>query len=98
MKTWKSSCLFASLAILLCATAALAQDRGTPEQQAACAPDAFRLCASSIPDPDRTENCLRQQKVRLSSACRALFDQHTGAADVARETKAGGARASVTRF
>ena len=31
-------------------TAAVAQqNRGTPEQQAACAPDAFRFCGSYIP-------------------------------------------------
>ena len=41
-----------ALAVLLCATAASAQEnRGTPEQRAACAPDAFRLCVSYIPDP-----------------------------------------------
>ena len=38
------------LALLLCATTASAQDnRGTPEQRAACAPDAIRLCSSYIP-------------------------------------------------
>ena len=38
------------LALLLCATTASAQDnRGTSEQRAACAPDAFRLCSSYIP-------------------------------------------------
>ena len=37
------------LALLLCATTASAQDdRGTPEQRAACAPDALRLCTSYI--------------------------------------------------
>ena len=40
----------AVLAVLLCVTAASAQDnRGTPEQRAACAPDAFRLCAGYFP-------------------------------------------------
>jgi hypothetical protein len=42
----------AVVAALLCATTASAQEnRGTPEQRAACAPDAFRLCAGYIPDP-----------------------------------------------
>jgi hypothetical protein len=37
------------LAACISHTTALAQeDRGTPEQQAACAPDAFRLCSSYI--------------------------------------------------
>ena len=64
------------LALLLCATAASAQDnRGTPEQRAACAPDAFRLCSSYIPDPTRVEYCLRQNKPDLSDACRSVFEQ-----------------------
>jgi hypothetical protein len=42
----------AMLSVLFCATTAFAkEDRGTPEQRAACAPDAFRLCSSYIPDP-----------------------------------------------
>ena len=70
---------FVLFAALLCATAVFAQDnRGTPEQRAACTPDAFRICASHIPDPTRVEQCLRQNKPDLSEACRALFDQVTG--------------------
>jgi hypothetical protein len=42
----------AVVAALLCVIPAAAQEnRGTPEQRAACAPDAFRLCAGYIPDP-----------------------------------------------
>ena len=94
----KFNCFFAAaLATLLCATTAFAQDRGTPEQRAACAPDAFRLCSSYIPDPDRVESCLRQQKARLSSPCSALFEQHTGAAETTRP-KLGDARVPTTMF
>jgi hypothetical protein len=71
----KSPC-FAMLAVLLCATAASAQEnRGTPEQRAACTPDAFRLCIGYIPDPTRVEQCLRQNKSDLSDACRLVFEQ-----------------------
>ena len=66
----------AVVAALLCATTAAAQeDRGTPEQRAACAPDAFRLCAGYIPDPTGVEHCLRQNKSDLSDACRSVFEQ-----------------------
>ena len=69
----------AVLAALLCTCAATAQEnRGTPEQRAACAPDAFRLCAGYIPDPTRVEQCLRQSKSDLSEACRSVFEQSTG--------------------
>jgi hypothetical protein len=68
------------LAVLLCATTASAQEnRGTAEQRAACAPDAFRLCMSDIPDPTRVEQCLRQNKSDLSVACRPVFEQSAGA-------------------
>jgi hypothetical protein len=63
-------------ATLLCVTSASAQEnRGTPEQRAACAPDAFRLCAGYIPDPNRVEQCLRQNKSDLSDVCRSVFEQ-----------------------
>ena len=69
----------ALLAALLCATTASAQEnRGTPEQRAACASDAFRLCAGYIPDPARVEQCLRQSKLDLSDACRLVFGQSVG--------------------
>lgn len=65
------------------AGAAFAQeDRGTPEQRAACAPDAFRLCASYIPDATNVEACLRQRKSDLSEGCRAVFEHAAAAASV----------------
>jgi hypothetical protein len=65
-----------ALAVLLCATSAYAQEnRGTSEQRAACAPDAFRFCVGYIPDPTRVEDCLRQNMSDLSDACRAVFEQ-----------------------
>ena len=60
------------------------ENRGTPEQRAACAPDAFRLCASYIPDATNVETCLRQRKSDLSDACRSVFE-HAAAAS-ARHT------------
>jgi len=64
-----------ALAILLCATTASAQESpGTPEQRAACAPDAFRLCIRYIPDPTSVEQCLRRNELDLSEACRSVFE------------------------
>jgi hypothetical protein len=69
----------AVLAALLCVTTASAQENhGTPEQRAACAPDAFRLCSSYIPDPTGVEQCLRQNNSDLSNACRLVFEQSAG--------------------
>ena len=68
-----------ALAVLLCATTASAQEnRGTSEQRAACAPDAFRFCVGYIPDPTRVEYCLRQNMSDLSDACRSVFEQSAG--------------------
>lgn len=62
----------------ICGTAALAQEnRGTPEQQAACTPDAFKFCSSYFPDPTKVESCLRQRKPDLSNACRSVFESGT---------------------
>ncbi len=58
------------------------EHRGTREQRAACAPDAFRLCASYIPDATNVEACLRQRKSDLSDACRAVFEQAAAPASV----------------
>ena len=68
-----------ALAVLLCATTASAQEnRGTPEQRAACAPDAFRHCVGYILDPTSVEQCLRQNISDLGDACRAVFEQSAG--------------------
>ena len=76
---WKTRCTIQALAIALCATAASAQDnRGTPEQRAACTPDAFRLCAGYIPDAAGVELCLRQNRAALTDACRSVFEQSDG--------------------
>jgi hypothetical protein len=49
------------------------ENQGTPEQRAACSPDAFRLCGSYIPDPTSVESCLRQKQSELSPPCRSVF-------------------------
>lgn len=74
--------LLAAAAVLACGTSAVAQqNRGTPEQQAACASDAFRLCSSYIPDPTEVAGCLRQRRQELSGSCRSVFEQAEGAAE-----------------
>jgi hypothetical protein len=63
---------------LACATSlapapAAAQNRGTPEQQQACQPDAMRLCSEFVPDVDRITACMIKNRIRLSPACRVVF-------------------------
>jgi hypothetical protein len=45
----------------------------TPEQRAACTPDAFRLCASDMPNVSAITACMRKNRSSLSSACKAVF-------------------------
>jgi hypothetical protein len=77
--------LVVMLAALFANGTAFAQEnRGTAEQRAACAPDAFRLCMSYIPDATSVEGCLRQRKSDLSDACRSVFEH--GAATTSART------------
>ena len=48
-------------------------NRGTPEQQQACQPDAMRLCSEFVPDVDRITACMVKNRMRLSQPCRAVF-------------------------
>jgi hypothetical protein len=80
MKSKRTAQCMVILATLLTLTpAVLAQDRrGTPEQRAACTPDAFRICGSYIPDPTKVQRCLSLNKSDLSDACRSVFEQSAG--------------------
>ncbi|MGA2636378.1 hypothetical protein [Methylocella sp.] len=51
-----------------------AQEQGTPEQRAACTPDAFSLCHAYIPDAERVKNCLIEHVNELSPPCREVFE------------------------
>jgi hypothetical protein len=79
----KKQMILSGLVLAALGTAAFAQEeRGTAEQRAACTSDAFRLCASYIPDATNVEACLRQRKSDLSQACRAVFEHAAAAASV----------------
>ena len=63
------------LCLVTASTAALASDRGSAEDQLACTPDVYRLCAGNIPDEDAITECLRQHKPQLGAGCRAVFSR-----------------------
>jgi hypothetical protein len=55
---------------------ALAQQHGgSPEDQLACTPDVYRLCAGDIPDEDDIVACLQRKKSQLSAGCHAVFSR-----------------------
>jgi len=70
----------AALALLVVGSASVsAQEgpeyRGTQDQQMACMGDVFRLCSSEIPNVSRIVGCLQRERLQLTAACRAVFDQ-----------------------
>ena len=60
------------LALTFASSPAAAQ-QWTPEQRAACEPDAMRLCQQYVPDVDRVRACMMHYRRYLSPACRAVL-------------------------
>jgi len=60
------------LALAFASLPAAAQ-QWTPQQRAACEPDAMRLCNQYIPDVQRTSACMSHYRRYLSPSCRAVF-------------------------
>ncbi len=65
----RSAAMLASLAFL--STPTLAQ--GTAEERSACMGDAFRFCASDIPNVSKIEACLIKNMGQLSKGCQEEF-------------------------
>ena len=50
--------------------------QGTPEEQAACSPDATKFCSDAIPDTFRVLACLQQNRTRIRKVCLAVLESH----------------------
>jgi hypothetical protein len=61
----------------------------TPEEQAACQPDAFRLCGSEIPDIERVKACMIARRAQLSPECKRFFRADPPAPDTVAAPPAG---------
>ena len=70
--------------VLACASSPARAQQWTPQQRAACEPDAMRLCNQYVPDVQRVSACMSHYRRYLSPACRAVFQ--------------GGAKKRVRRF
>jgi hypothetical protein len=46
---------------------------GTPEEQAACSPDATKFCKDEIPDTFRVLACLQEHRDKLRKACQQVL-------------------------
>jgi hypothetical protein len=49
---------------------------GTPQEQQACSRDASRFCRKQLGDDTAVQQCLQQNRQRLSSACQKVFQSH----------------------
>ena len=72
----KLSTVIATLSLIATAAPALAE--GTAAQRAACTGDAFRLCASEIPNVAGITACLHRERASLSAGCRTVVDAGSG--------------------
>jgi hypothetical protein len=62
--------------VLLGPTVALAQHAGTPQEQRACSRDASHFCRNYLGDDTTVQQCLQQNRNRLSLSCRRVFEGH----------------------
>jgi hypothetical protein len=49
---------------------------GTPEEQAACAPDSTKFCRDAIPDTFRVLGCLQEHRKSLRKVCLKVLEDH----------------------
>ena len=50
--------------------------QGTPEEQAACAPDSTKFCRDFIPDTFRVLACLQEHRKQLRRVCLKVLEDH----------------------
>ncbi len=65
-------------AIIFAACMPAGAEQGSRDEQAACRSDTRRFCRAVDPDSGTFGilNCLKQNRSRLSRACRALLESH----------------------
>jgi|Tabmets5t2r1_1033131.scaffolds.fasta_scaffold209719_1 hypothetical protein len=80
--------LLVALALAACPVVGAAQEgsgspvhspvgsRGSQEDQRACAPDARRLCREQVGDDMAVLGCFKENRAKLSRACREVLERH----------------------
>ena len=49
---------------------------GTPQEQKACSRDASRFCREQLSDDMAVQQCLQQNRAKLSRGCHKVFQSH----------------------
>ena len=70
--------VLAALLLVAAILPAAAQSGPTPQEQMACRGDAGKFCAEHIGKPPQMNACLRENKTKLSDACRKVVESHGG--------------------
>ena len=71
--------IFVSLVLLIAgAGSAAAQSEPSPQEKMACRGDAGKFCAEHVGKPPQMNACLRENKTKLSDACRKVVESHGG--------------------
>ncbi|MFB9268208.1 cysteine rich repeat-containing protein [Bradyrhizobium erythrophlei] len=69
--------MLAAVVFLIGASSSLAQGHmGSPQEQQACRRDAQRFCRQQLADDNAVQQCLQQNRAKLSKACAKVFQSH----------------------
>jgi hypothetical protein len=68
--------LLLTLALVGAALPALAQQQGTPQERAACAPAVRKFCKSANEDTMRVLACLQANRAKIGAACNKVLTSH----------------------
>jgi hypothetical protein len=68
--------LLLTVALVGAAVPALAQQRGTPQERAACAPAVRKFCKSANEDTVRVLACLQANRAKIGAACNKVLVSH----------------------
>ena len=74
-KTIRQAGLMLAFAVSVSALSSTSSFAFSAEAQQMCTGDAFRLCASEIPNIPAITACMVKQRANLSAGCRAVMDK-----------------------
>ncbi len=68
--------IFLFFSMGLCSASAQSGHPGTPQEQKACSRDASRFCRKQLGDDSAVQQCLQQNRTKLSAPCKKVFESH----------------------
>jgi hypothetical protein len=69
--------ILAATVLMIGTSSSFAQGHmGTPQEQQACARDAQRFCRKQLGDDSAVQQCLQENRAKLSKSCQKVFQSH----------------------